>query len=151
MQGLEHGGYVPRGRKAEDGGIDDRYNLVELSTSSYPARTRRNLEESDGTVIFSLNRRLSGGTKLTLELANKLGAEPDLGYFLLHAFPIASLCRNLEYSSRHANYRPNYYANISPKSPCHFPNNRHYFFGIIWHISPLQKVSVTGLGIHRSR
>jgi hypothetical protein len=53
--GLEHGGYVPRGRKAEDGRIDDRYNLFELSTSSYPARTRRNIEESDGTVIFSLN------------------------------------------------------------------------------------------------
>jgi Circularly permutated YpsA SLOG family len=70
---LQHGGYVPRGRKAEDGRIDDRYNLVELSTSSYPARTKRNIEESDGTVIFSLNRRLSGGTKLTMELANKLG------------------------------------------------------------------------------
>jgi hypothetical protein len=38
---LEHGRYIPRGRKAEDGRIDDRYNLVELSTSSYPARTRR--------------------------------------------------------------------------------------------------------------
>jgi Circularly permutated YpsA SLOG family len=37
---LEHGGYVPRGRKAEDGRIDDRYNLIELRTSSYPARTR---------------------------------------------------------------------------------------------------------------
>jgi Circularly permutated YpsA SLOG family len=70
--GLEHGGYVPRGRKAEDGRIDDRYNLVELSTSSYPARTRRNIEESDGTVIFSLERLLSGGTKLTWEHANKL-------------------------------------------------------------------------------
>ena len=53
--GPEHGGYVPRGRKAEDGRIDDRYNLFERSTSSYPARTRRNIEESDGTVIFSLN------------------------------------------------------------------------------------------------
>jgi hypothetical protein len=73
--GLEHGGYVPRGRKAEDGRIDDRYNLVELSTStsSYPARTRRNIEESDGTVIFTLERPLSGGTKLTWEHAKKLG------------------------------------------------------------------------------
>jgi hypothetical protein len=43
--GLEHSGYVPRGRKAEDGRIDDRYNLIELSTSSYPARTRRNIEK----------------------------------------------------------------------------------------------------------
>jgi Circularly permutated YpsA SLOG family len=71
--GLEHGGYVPRGRKAENGRIDDRYDLVGLSTSSYPARTRRNIEESGGTVIFSLNRCLSGGSKLTLDLANKLG------------------------------------------------------------------------------
>ena len=61
--GLEHGGYVPSGRKAEDGRIDELYNLVELSTSSYPARTRRNIEESDGTVIFSLERLLSGGNK----------------------------------------------------------------------------------------
>jgi hypothetical protein len=30
---LEHGGYVPRGRKAEDGRIDDSYNLIELRTS----------------------------------------------------------------------------------------------------------------------
>ena len=28
--GLEHGGFVPKGRKAEDGRIADRYNLVEL-------------------------------------------------------------------------------------------------------------------------
>jgi hypothetical protein len=71
--GADRAGLDPRGRKAVDGRIDDRYNLFELSTSSYPARTRRNIEESDGTVIFSLNLRLSGGTKLTLDLANKLG------------------------------------------------------------------------------
>jgi hypothetical protein len=70
--GPEHGGYVPRGRKEEDGRIIDRYNMVEFSTTSYPARTRRNIEESDGTVIFSLERLLSGGTKLTWELAKKL-------------------------------------------------------------------------------
>jgi hypothetical protein len=59
------------GRKAEDGRIDDRYNLVELSTSSYPARTKINIEESDGTVILSLGCLLSGGTKLTQEYAKK--------------------------------------------------------------------------------
>ena len=31
--GLEHAGYVPRGRKAEDERIDEKYNLVELSTN----------------------------------------------------------------------------------------------------------------------
>jgi hypothetical protein len=62
-----------QGSEGRGGRIDDRYNLIELSTSSYPARTRTNIEKSDGTVIFSLKRVLSGGTKLTLELANKLG------------------------------------------------------------------------------
>jgi Circularly permutated YpsA SLOG family len=79
-RGLEHGGFVPRGRNAEDGRIADRYNLVELTTSSYPARTRRNIEESDGTVIFSLEHFLSGGTKLTRDYANKIGKP------LLHIF-----------------------------------------------------------------
>ena len=37
----------PKGRKAEDGKIAERHNLVELSTTSYPARTKRNTEESD--------------------------------------------------------------------------------------------------------
>jgi hypothetical protein len=72
--GLEHGGYVPKGRKAEDGKIAERYNLVELSTTSYPARTKRNTEESDGTVIFSLERLLSGGTKLLWGLPTSLGS-----------------------------------------------------------------------------
>ena len=65
--GLEYGGYVLRGRKAEDGRIADRYKLFELRIIPYPARTRRNIEESDGTVIFCLERLLSlrGVTKLT--------------------------------------------------------------------------------------
>jgi hypothetical protein len=71
--GLEHGGYVPKGRKAEDGRIDEPYKLVELSTSSYAARTRRNIMENAGTVIFSPEGLLSGGTKLTWGCANKLG------------------------------------------------------------------------------
>jgi hypothetical protein len=67
--GLEHGGYVPSGRKAEDGRIDDRYRLVELPSSSYPVRTKRNVRESDGTAIFSLDADLSGGSALTLSYA----------------------------------------------------------------------------------
>jgi hypothetical protein len=46
--GLAHGGYVPKGRKAEDGGIYERYRFVELATNSYPERTKRNVRESDG-------------------------------------------------------------------------------------------------------
>ena len=71
--GLEHGGYVPKGRKAEDGRIDDRYQLVELLSSSYVARTKRNVEESDGTVIFSLKSELTGGSELTRSYAIQAG------------------------------------------------------------------------------
>jgi hypothetical protein len=39
----------------DNGRIDERYNLVELSTDSYPARTRKNIEESDGTVFSALS------------------------------------------------------------------------------------------------
>ena len=67
--GLAHGGYVPKGRKAEDGRIDEKYAIVELSGSSYPERTKRNVRESDGTVILSLNDKLSGGSALILTFA----------------------------------------------------------------------------------
>jgi Circularly permutated YpsA SLOG family len=46
--GLAHGGYVPKGRKAEDGRIHERYRLVEPATNSYPERTKRNARECDG-------------------------------------------------------------------------------------------------------
>ena len=60
---------MPKGRKAEDGRIDDQYQLTELSSASYPARTKRNVRESGGTAIFSLNAELSGGSVLTLNYA----------------------------------------------------------------------------------
>ena len=62
--------------------------LVELSTSSYPTRTRRNIEESDGTVIFSLEHLLSGGTKLTWGHANKVG-KPVLHIYDIRKEPIS--------------------------------------------------------------
>lgn len=69
--GIKHGGWCPKGRIAEDGRIARRYRLKETA-SSYPAvRTRRNVRDSDGTVIFSLRTRLTGGTRLTAVLARK--------------------------------------------------------------------------------
>ena len=53
--GLEHGGFVPRGRRAEDGRIPGQYHLTELSSISYAVRTKRNVREADGTVVFSLD------------------------------------------------------------------------------------------------
>ncbi len=53
--GLENGGFVPRGRRAEDGQIPEHYQLTELSSISYAVRTKRNLREADDTVVFGFD------------------------------------------------------------------------------------------------
>jgi len=65
--GIPHGGYCPRGRLAEDGPIPDRYQLTELASPDYPARTRANVEAADYTLVLTVGR-LTGGTLLTVKL-----------------------------------------------------------------------------------
>ena len=69
--GIEHGGWCPAGRRAEDGVIDARYALTELASRDYLQRTRRNVEDSDGTLILNLGE-LEGGTLATLKFAERL-------------------------------------------------------------------------------
>ena len=57
--GLEHGGWCPRGRKAEDGPIPARYRLAETESANYRARTVRNVV-SDATLILNMGE-LAGG------------------------------------------------------------------------------------------
>jgi hypothetical protein len=70
--GLLHSGFCPRGRVAEDGFIDLKYNLTETKTINYSERTELNVLNSDGTVVFSTKGVLSGGTKDTVRFAKKL-------------------------------------------------------------------------------
>lgn len=65
------GGWCPRGRRAEDGVIDERYPLTETPSDRYAQRTLWNVRDSDGTLII-LGARLSRGTALTRRLALKL-------------------------------------------------------------------------------
>jgi len=71
--GLAHGGWCPRARRAEDGPIDERYRLTETPSHRYDQRTRWNVRDSDATVVFSIQPALTGGTALTLALAQRLG------------------------------------------------------------------------------
>lgn len=68
--GLAHGGWCPKGRMAEDGPIDNRYQLTELDTRDYAARTERNVIDSDGTLIL-YRQSLGGGTLLTNRMAKR--------------------------------------------------------------------------------
>ena len=68
--GLAVGGWCPKGRRAEDGIIPDRYPLVETPERSYQNRTRRNIEDADGTLILNQGK-LDGGTALTARQIGK--------------------------------------------------------------------------------
>lgn len=69
---LDHGGYCPRGRLAEDGPIPDRYRLVELTSPTYAVRTERNVVESDATIVITRGA-LTGGSALTADIARQHG------------------------------------------------------------------------------
>ncbi len=69
---IPHGGWCPRGRRAEDGSIADCYLLRETPGSGYSVRTRWNVRDSDITVIFSIARELTGGSLATFRFARQL-------------------------------------------------------------------------------
>lgn len=70
-QGVRHGGWCPKGRRAEDGIIPRRYRLKETRSAAYSVRTRWNVRESDGTLIISAGCVIVGGTKCTAEFAQR--------------------------------------------------------------------------------
>jgi putative molybdenum carrier protein len=82
VAGFPCGGWCPAGRFAEDGEIAERYPLTPLPdefggepavrtarqvAEGYRARTLKNVQDSDGTVIL-FSGTLSGGTLLTRNL-----------------------------------------------------------------------------------
>lgn len=66
------GGWCTAGRTAEDGPIPPRYPLIELQSPYYDDRTRRNIVESEATLIIC-DGKLSGGTLLTANYAKHIG------------------------------------------------------------------------------
>lgn len=88
--GFPVGGWAPEGWIAEGGCIPDRYrqHMVELrreiddvesmrptSAQAFRDRTIRNIEESDGTLILSMGRKISGGSALTMREAMRRKGE----------------------------------------------------------------------------
>jgi hypothetical protein len=70
-QGIPCGGWVPRGRRAEDGPVPPIYPLRETRSVAYVERTRLNVRDSDATLILVLGAP-AGGTALTIDLARRL-------------------------------------------------------------------------------
>src|SRR5947207_15103352 len=64
--GIACGGWCPEDRTAEDGPIDPKYPLTPAPGAGYRERTRLNVRDSEGTVIFSFGP-LRGGSEHTYQ------------------------------------------------------------------------------------
>lgn len=67
--GIATGGHAPRGWRTDEGAdpsLEALFGLVEHTSADYPPRTRANVENSDGTVIFGNVH--SPGCALTVRL-----------------------------------------------------------------------------------
>ena len=69
---IDHGGWVPKGRRAEDGPLKEKYRLTETETEDYRERTKLNIIDSHATVIIS-HGDLTGGSKFTQTFAKVVG------------------------------------------------------------------------------
>ena len=82
---IPHGGWCPKGRKAEDGRIPDKYTLREMETDDYIVRTEANVVDSDATVVFT-ERNATGNSLRTIEFCMKHGKP-------WHHIPLATTTR----------------------------------------------------------
>ena len=80
--GVEHGGWCPRGRGAEDGVIPPRYRLRETPDADPAQRTTWNVRDSDATLVLSRGAP-HGGTALAVSHATAL-SRPLLALDLAH-------------------------------------------------------------------
>jgi len=66
---IPYGGWLPKGRKAENGIVPEKYTQFQVMTKGgYPKRTEQNVIDSDGTVIFTYGK-LAAGSSLTKKFA----------------------------------------------------------------------------------
>jgi hypothetical protein len=96
---VAHGGWVPRGRLAEDGFLPESYRMRETSSALYSERTEKNVIDSDGTLIISRGE-LTGGSETTRTMAIK-HQRPWLHVDLNQASAFLSAVRIVEWLNAH--------------------------------------------------
>lgn len=105
--GIDHGGWCPSGRRAEDGVIPDKYKLSECLTGDYATRTIANVKDSDCTVIVREPGPIGPGTRLTIKTVQSKksnwvdidlssdGAVTDLAVIFRH-YPVVNFAGSRE-------------------------------------------------------
>lgn len=88
---MPFGGWAPKDWRAEDGAIPEVYrsSMRTALSRDYPTRTRMNVIDSDGTLVVSLARRLTGGSLDTWNLCEASG-RPRIHLVLLEPMPALS-------------------------------------------------------------
>jgi hypothetical protein len=101
---------------AEDGKVPGDYELRETPDAEYEQRTEWNVRDSDGTVIFSIARKLLGGSEFTAEVAHRLNKPclhisksvvPHTGAKQLKDFVLRNHIRVLNVAGPRASNEPN--------------------------------------------
>ncbi|MCF8044722.1 MAG: putative molybdenum carrier protein [Desulfarculaceae bacterium] len=118
---IEHGGWVPEGRKRENGVLPLKYRMQEMDTTNYAARTRKNVMDSDGTVLLARGP-LRGGTLLTQKIAlqadrpcchiDLLAMDEFEGSLLLNSFVTESDIRVLNVAGPRLSNDPGIYRSV---------------------------------------
>ena len=103
--GFPCSGWCPADCMAEDGVIDSRYRLTPLLQGGYAERTRRNVADSDATLILHFGE-LEGGTALTAACCERLG-RPLLLVDALDVNPEEAAQRARDFVLQHAVQRLN--------------------------------------------
>ena len=67
-----HGGWLPKGRLAEDGVVPEDFYDMQECEGGYRERTRANVRSAHATLILSDKFPLIGGTAYTVEVAKEL-------------------------------------------------------------------------------
>ncbi len=73
--GVDTGGWMPRGFLTEDGPrpeLADRFGAIALESDAYDDRTRANVRDSDGTLVFA-SENAGPGTRRTIDACRAIG------------------------------------------------------------------------------
>ena len=74
LANVETGGHCPAGYRTENGQnleLKEKYNLTATLVANYNYRTKKNIDNSDGTAIFA-DKITSGGTVLTINTCREM-------------------------------------------------------------------------------
>lgn len=113
--GVPCGGWCPADRSAEDGVIPAQYPLTPLPGGGNDERTRRNVADSDGTVIFTFGKP-AGGTETTRQAVAEMNkpllvidtetTEPHAAIEQMRAFARRHEIRTLNVAGPQASEQP---------------------------------------------